>query len=582
MRKILIVDDELSKPGNAAAFAAEYPVEGVEFRFAGNGQEMFRLLEENADICVIFLDIRFEGEEHDHGLMLLKKLNDAGVSAPIVMISSLSDAPTIIRAWDLGAQGYVVKWSTNPSFYEEFRQKVAMYTRLGPPRSEEQVKRRRQRILIRAQEVLKEHADLTEEDIIKQALELKNDINGTWRYTPPFPQSFQNYVRGWNETDEVLSRAVQERRLLYLNMDFGDGCTLRCPHCFTQEGAIDARGRKPLPYARLREAILEAKELGLKCVRILGRGEPTQWIAGAKARSGNQPAAGEDLIDFIQFLYKNDIIPLIFTRGQILGDDERIAWAYGGAHGVNSAADLAKLLYENGVSLFVGVSSVFPEINNEMVGRPASDRYNYDRTCRLTLKHAIAAGFNTGNPTRLAVEMPITNLNIREMAARYVLFQCLGISPCTNVYMVAGRAMTYGLGDITGPSQEEFLEHYARVTYCARAMGIDTRIGSYAGTKECHDVSCGMYLTLNGDIYPCPGYEGMHNFVGSLRTHSIKEIWANNPYGGHPQSVCPPKIATHFPPDFEKIVEKRIVQNQTKYQDDCQRVVNALGVKNND
>ncbi len=576
MKTILIVDDELCKPADAEVFAREYAIEDIHYIFAGTGDEMFQIIEKQQDIHAIFLDIRFEGIAHDHGLELLKRLNNDGVSIPVIMMSSLSEAQTIIKAWELGAQGYVIKWSSNPAFFSDFRKKVLKYTHAGPPATEEQIERRRNKIKISAQNVRKEHSQITLDDLIAQARGFKEAIAGQWVHTPPFPKDFQNYVKGWNETDEVLQDAEACHKLLYLNLDFGDGCTLRCPHCFTQEGAIDARGRDPLSYASLQDAILEAKTLGLECVRILGRGEPTQWVANKRRKNSVFPNDGEDLIDFIQFLHEQEITPLIFTRGQIIGYDEKISLTYNGAHGVHSGEDLVQLLERYGVSLFVGVSSIFPEINNEMVGRPATEHYNYDNACRRTLKLAVAAGFNRNNPTRLAVEMPITNLNLMEMAVRYVLFQCLNISPCTNVYMVTGRAMTYRLGEITGPSQEEFLDHYAKVTLFAREMGINTRMGAYAGTKECHDVSCGMYLTLNGDIYPCPGYEGIHSFVGSLKTHSLTSIWNNNPYGGHPQSICPPKIGTHFPPDFITIVEKKITEEKTRYKESYECIKETL------
>jgi len=110
-------------------------------------------------------------------------------------------------------------------------------------------------------------------------------------------------------------------------------------------------------------------------------------------------------------------------------------------------------------------------------------------------------------------------------------------------------------------------------------MGIKGDIGPYAGTKVCHDVEFGMYLTLNGDIYPCPGYEGIHNFVGSLRTHSISEIWKNSPYAGHPQSICPPKIATHFPPDFERIIQDKVNDSLHRYDSLFEDICKGLNIK---
>ena len=118
MRTVLIVDDELAKPANAELFRREYAIEGVKYRFAGTAEEMFELLAEDESVACIFLDIRFEGQDHEHGLAILKRLADEGWPLPVVMMSSLSDSETIIKSWDLGAQGYVRKWAVNPRFFE--------------------------------------------------------------------------------------------------------------------------------------------------------------------------------------------------------------------------------------------------------------------------------------------------------------------------------------------------------------------------------------------------------------------------------------------------------------------------------
>jgi hypothetical protein len=322
----------------------------------------------------------------------------------------------------------------------------------------------------------------------------------------------------------------------------------------------------------LTQAIREAKDhLGLRCVRILGRGEPTQWVYGGNGA----PAKGEDFLDFVSFLRSIDVIPLVFTRGQILGDDDAVTRFYHGQREIRSGRDLAQHLRNLDASVFLGMSSIFPEINDEMVGR--GDVRNYDQVCRKALRLLLECGFNSGNPTRLAIEAPITNLNILEMPVRYVLFQMLNISPCSNVYMVTGRTFTYGLGQITDPAQEDFADTYAMISHFMRRMGIRDRLGPYAGTRECHDVSHGVYLTLNGDVYPCPGYENVQNMIGTLRSASVTDIWTNNPYGRRPQSICPPKIGTHFPPGFEQDIEQRIVRNVDRYDEVFAGICGALG-----
>jgi MoaA/NifB/PqqE/SkfB family radical SAM enzyme len=402
-----------------------------------------------------------------------------------------------------------------------------------------------------------EHVNmLNDEDVVSEALELKRYFGVDWKYGYQFPSDFENYVRGWNASDDVLEKAKEEKSLLYLNMDLGYGCSLKCPHCFSMEGEIDKRGRKSLDYKRLLYQIREAKKIGLIAVRILGRGEPTEF---------------RPMVDFIEFLHSEGIIPLIFTRGQVLGNDEHAKKIFKGYKGIHSGMDLVKKLAECEASVVLGYSSLFAEINDEMVGKIGHTPVN-----RLALKRLIEAGFADSNPTRLGVESPITNLNYKEMPVRFTFFQRLNVSPVMNVFMVTGRTQTLNCLELYDPNPDEYRDLYALITYMMWQMGINTRIGPYTGTKECHDVSNGLYLTLNGDVYPCPGYEGVHTILGETRTMSIREIWEHTAHAGQKQHICVPKIATHFPLNFERIIQERIETNNECYQQRFERIQTAL------
>ncbi|GHT42855.1 hypothetical protein FACS189443_6270 [Planctomycetales bacterium] len=92
--------------------------------------------------------------------------------------------------------------------------------------------------------------------------------------------------------------------MLTLDIDFGDVCSLNCPHCFRRDNAIDKRDdRKQLEANDLKEVIIQSKELGLKSIKFLGKGELLE---------------NKDLIDFLLFLKDNDITPILFTKGHVI------------------------------------------------------------------------------------------------------------------------------------------------------------------------------------------------------------------------------------------------------------------------
>lgn len=128
-RRVLVIDDELAQPAQSAVFLQQYAVDGFGFEFAGSLTEARRLQYWTYDI--VLLDIRFEGEGDDHGIQILKELRRETASVPVVMLSSRTNPDTLIRCWDEGAQGYVIKWTANRRFRTDLRNKLLRHTRRG-------------------------------------------------------------------------------------------------------------------------------------------------------------------------------------------------------------------------------------------------------------------------------------------------------------------------------------------------------------------------------------------------------------------------------------------------------------------
>ncbi len=63
-------------------------------------------------------------------------------------------------------------------------------------------------------------------------------------------------------------------RLLMLDIDFGRECSLRCPTCFRRKNVTDDSGNSDLSFDELLGVISDARELGLREIKICGAGEP--------------------------------------------------------------------------------------------------------------------------------------------------------------------------------------------------------------------------------------------------------------------------------------------------------------------
>ena len=93
-----------------------------------------------------------------------------------------------------------------------------------------------------------------------------------------FPKGHVNDVRWWgNISRKDLHSCLPDgtAKLLTMDVDIGDECSLRCSHCFRRDTRFDTiKLGKCLTHEEIVNYIKDAKKLGLKEIKILGRGEP--------------------------------------------------------------------------------------------------------------------------------------------------------------------------------------------------------------------------------------------------------------------------------------------------------------------
>jgi MoaA/NifB/PqqE/SkfB family radical SAM enzyme len=143
-----------------------------------------------------------------------------------------------------------------------------------------------------------------------------------------FPDNYINNVKYWgNISKEKLHSCLPDgtAKLLTLDLDVGDECSLRCPHCFRRDSRFD-KCTNPLTYDEIIKYIKEAKELGLEEIKILGRGEPFQ---------------NKDFLRFLREMTKLDIGVSVFTKGFVIGDDNLVK-IYNSHYGINTGKELVK------------------------------------------------------------------------------------------------------------------------------------------------------------------------------------------------------------------------------------------------
>jgi len=363
-------------------------------------------------------------------------------------------------------------------------------------------------------------------------------------YPDKFPKGFVNDVNGWNAPEEVLIK--NKGKLLTLDIDFGNFCSLNCPHCFRRNNHVDLGKHKLMEYADVLRVVKEAKKLGLRSVKFLGAGEPFQ---------------NKDFIKFLRELRKLEITPLIFTKGHVIGDDAEVAKWFS-HEGITTGEQLVKELDELGVSILLGFNSFDTDVQDEMVGGAKGYMLKRNRALELL----VAQGFNKSNPTRISIiAAPITNQNVDEIFEIYSWARERNLCIITTVTMVSGRASGEPFWQKITPPEEKLVEVYAKIYKFNIDRGMQTikqieqeGISAYAGVHPCTQVACGMYITLTGMVLRCPG-DDVTEF-GSIWDKSIKEIWENSENfkrAGTFNCKCPPKQGKSIPNGFyDKVLKK--------------------------
>ena len=344
-----------------------------------------------------------------------------------------------------------------------------------------------------------------------------------------FPDNYINNVLGWGIPENELHSKLPDgtHKFLSLDIDFGLRCSLHCPHCF-QKNQNSYDFKKSLSWENTLKVIDEAKELGLKYVKILGAGEPFE---------------DRNFLRFLVELDKRDIHTAIFTKGHVLGSDKLVEKIFGD-QGFNTCKELIHFLYKIKTSILLGFNSFNREMQNFFVGmKPSDNLYNYPALRDNAINLLTEAGFNKyipNVPTRLAiVPAPFKPENISE------IFDIYKWGRIRNIYVSACPTTSSGYGNSelereTSLNFSSYLNEVKKLYVDIYVWAIQKKIVSiedfmkhgvslYPGAHPCNQVACGFYVRLDGSVYLCPGNDSSAFLVEKdVRNSSLHDIWLSS------------------------------------------------------
>lgn len=354
-----------------------------------------------------------------------------------------------------------------------------------------------------------------------------------------------NKVRyfGFFSKDEITREAG---RLTMLDIDFGRECSLKCPSCFRRNNIVDDSQNTDLTYDELLSVISDARELGLREIKICGAGEPFE---------------NPDLIRFARQLTEWDIGLSIFTKGHILGNDEYAKKIFH-HEGIVDSQSLATALFNLKTSVLLSFQSFKLEIQDRVVGNIWGHSERRNRAAEILIN----TGFNKCLPTRIAFcSNPITQDNYEEIFDIYTYCRERNILPIVAALMVSGKQFNHRFLSHIDVSDEEKIQIYIKIYEYNMEHGIqpldiimEEGISSMPGIHPCNQIASGLYITCNGNVLICPG--DSLNILGNVKQKNISKIWFESPNytrRGTFNCKCPPKAGRTLPRDlYSKVLSK--------------------------
>jgi MoaA/NifB/PqqE/SkfB family radical SAM enzyme len=327
-------------------------------------------------------------------------------------------------------------------------------------------------------------------------------------------------------------------------------CPHACPGCFNNATVKNSI----MTYSEVMHVVDQAIELGLESVKFLGPGELL---------------ANPQLFPILDGFKARNIVIGLFTKGAIMGSDN-LAQHY---HGMDSQEFVDRLTSYDNVTFLVGGRSFDPLIENKYIPTKNPEMrqlFNYHESRNLAIERLCAAGMNSDpDKRRLAiVASPVGPETLGN------IFEMFTWSTERNIPLFVTTTMISGKGHNVADRQKEgnFIQDYQDVAVGIYAylinrgiMSIDRLhhegVSPYVGIAPCNQITHGLYIHYDGEVWRCPGNDTPEFVVASnVRDHKLVDIWtkSKNYRINMFNNRCVAKDGRSIPGDFYKKVLDRV------------------------
>ena len=292
-------------------------------------------------------------------------------------------------------------------------------------------------------------------------------------------------------------------------------CPHSCPGCFNNAELTNPIMTLP----EIMHVVDQAKELGLESMKFLGPGE---LLANSR------------LFFILDELAKRNIIAGIFTKAAIMGNDV-LSEHY---HGISSEELTSRLAAYPNTTFLVGARSFDPAFENRFIPqnlRQFPTKFDYHQARNVAIERLCSLGMN-GNLTHQRMEIACAPVTSENLAGAFEMYQW---ATERNIPVVLPPTMVSGKGHrlVKSATERKFEEDYINLAVDVYVWTIERGVmtleqlchegaASYIGIAPCNQLTHGLYIHYDGQVWRCPGNDTPDFVVHpNVRNASLLEIW---------------------------------------------------------
>ena len=277
-------------------------------------------------------------------------------------------------------------------------------------------------------------------------------------------------------------------------------CQCNCKHC--SAGRHLRNDLQELSTKEAKALIDQSQNLGIAII----------------AFTGGEPLLREDIYELISHVDKRKTLPILFTNGLLLSDE-----------------NVEKLVDAGLYSLFVSIDSAIPEEHDQLRGLKGLFESAIQGIKRMQARGGFVgiSSYATRSATQNGMYKKLYSLAKDLGVQNFILFDAV---PTGN--------MLYDTSEMLSPEQHEEIRKLSANIFSRRrvpqfnSQSWQNSIEGYLGGIGCLAVNIQYYISAYGDVAPC---DFTPLSFGNVRNKSLKEIWnkmVHHPAYNHRSTYC--------------------------------------------